>query len=331
MKGREIMSFSRAEKLLERAIGKKITQEDVETVISWPGEDLSLLFAVTDRVRRHYFADAVEPCAIMNIKSGGCSEDCAFCSQSAHNDASVTVQALSGKEEILTHYHQATSKGLKFGVVSSGKRLSSRDIIKLADALRECDGPVHASLGILSEKEFDILTKAGVVCYNHNLETSRNFFSQIVTTHTYDDRVSTIKKAKTAGMRTCCGGIFGLGESWNDRADLFAELHRLDVDTIPINFINSIPGTKIAPPGESSLEFLKIISLCRIILPDKIIKVCGGREINLGKLQGLMFYAGANGYISGDYLTTKGDSVESDDKMVEGLGLRKGMVDEDNK
>ena len=139
----------------------------------------------------------------------------------------------------------------------------------------------------------------------------------------YDDRIATVKRAKKAGIRVCCGGIFGIGESWTDRKSLCLELMALDVDTVPINFFNPITGTRAKPPTETPLEFLKIVSMFRLTHPDKTIKVCGGREFHLGKLQPLIFFAGANGYVSGGYLTTTGDGVDADDRMIEMLGLKK--------
>jgi biotin synthase len=171
--------------------------------------------------------------------------------------------------------------------------------------------------------EFGLLKDGGVVCYNHNLETSRSFFKNVCTTHAYDDRIATVKRAKKAGIHVCCGGIFGLGESWKDRRSLCLELMALDVDTVPINFFNPISGTRASPPTERPLEFLKIVSMFRLALPDKTIKVCGGREFHLGNLQPLIFFSGANGYVSGGYLTTKGDGIEADDRMIEMLGLKK--------
>ncbi|MFW6220848.1 MAG: biotin synthase BioB [Fibrobacterota bacterium] len=315
--------FDLADNLYNKAINKQTSPHDLDTVIEWPDDKLSILFACCDQVRRHFFNDRVSPCAIMNIKSGGCSEDCAFCSQSSHNKATVSVKPMSERKQILDAYSAAQHCDLDFGVVSSGRKLSPSDLHSLIDTISSCEGPVHASLGILSDEEFRKLRQAGVVCYNHNLETSRNHFSNIVTTHNYDQRIKTVKRAKAAGMSVCCGGIFGMGERWEDRKDLCMELRNLDVDTVPINFLNAIEGTRVGRPKESPLEFLKIVALFRIGLPDKNIKVCGGREVNLGKLQGMMFYAGANGYISGDYLTTSGDSIDSDDTMLKGLGLKK--------
>jgi biotin synthase len=315
--------FETAQGLYERAIQKQTTDNDLDVVIGWREEELPVLFSCTDLVRRHFFGNTVIPCAIMNIKSGGCPEDCAFCSQSVHNKAEINITGLSDKEEIIKKFKPSRAAGLSFGVVSSGRRLSSEEVKHVAEALKVCGCDVHASLGILNKEEFALLKDAGVVCYNHNLETSREYFEKIVTTHTYDERIETVKRAKQVGMAVCCGGIFGMGETWEDRKSLCLELKRLDVDTIPLNFLNAIPGTRLSRPKESPLEFLKIISLFRIAHPDKNIKVCGGREENLDKVQTLMFYAGANGYISGDYLTTKGDSVASDDEMIKALGLKK--------
>jgi biotin synthase len=180
-------------------------------------------------------------------------------------------------------------------------------------------------LGILDEEDFRLLSKSGVVCYNHNLETSRDFFPRVVSSHGYEERLETVKRAKRADMAVCCGGLFGMGETWVDRLKLCLELRALDVDIIPLNFFHPFPGTPLSAPTETPLEFLKIVSLFRLAHPDKVIKVCGGRELNLGRLQPLMFYAGANGYISGDYLTTKGDPVEADEEMIQALGLRKGL------
>lgn len=315
--------FEKAFQLSDKSINKSLSEKDLDDIIAWPLEELPLLFAAADRVRRRFFGNTVDPCTLMNVKSGACSEDCAFCSQSARHATGVAVTPLASAGEIQRQAKAAAQNGLPFCIVSSGRRLSRGDIEKIADAIAPCACEKHASLGILDEQDFALLKKAGVVCYNHNLETSRSFFPKIVTTHAYDDRISTVKKAKASGMRVCCGGIFGLGENWEQRKELCLELKALDVDTIPINFLNAIPGTRAKPPKESPLEFLKIISLFRLSLPSRTIKVCGGREINLGGLQGLMFYAGANGYVTGGYLTTPGAGLESDDALIKKLGLER--------
>ncbi len=316
-------SFEKARVLIDKSMAGSIDEADMDAVISWPEQELSVLFAASDTVRRAFFSNSVDPCALMNIKSGGCGEDCAFCAQSSHNAADVTVRKLAGADEIVEKCREANGKKLTFCVVSSGRKLDKEEIRSVAAALANCEGELHASLGILTEDELRLLKNAGVSCYNHNLETSRRYYREIVTTHRYDDRIATVKAAKKAGLCVCCGGIFGMGETWEDRKSLCRELRDLDVDTIPLNFLIPIAGIRVRFPAESPMEFLKIIAMFRLAHPHKTIKVCGGREKNLGKLQSLIFYAGANGYISGDYLTTKGDGVSSDDDMIQLLGLVK--------
>jgi len=317
--------FQISERLYDDAIANGgISEDDMRVVAGWPLDKITLLFAAADQARRYFFRDDVDPCTLMNIKSGGCGEDCAFCSQSAHNKADVRVQRLADPSDIVRGCREAWSMGLPFCVVSSGRRLGADEFQTVCKALSDCGdgGEKHASLGILDDGEFEALRRAGVVCYNHNLETSRSFFGNIVTTHTYDDRVNTVRRAKSAGLRVCCGGIFGVGESWEHRIELCTELRGLGSDTVPVNFLNAVPGIRLEPPKEPPLELLKIVSLFRLSMPKSTIKVCGGREKNLGQLQPLIFHAGANGYITGGYLTTSGAGIEEDEQMTGALGLR---------
>jgi len=318
--------FQKSENLYNDAVSAGgISVDDMRVVADWPLDKITLLFAAADQVRRRYFGDAVDPCTLMNIKSGGCSEDCAFCAQSHHNNADINIQNLSMPDDIMRRCKEAWSKGLPFCVVSSGKRLNADEFQTVCTVLADCGnaGEKHASLGILGDDEFVMLRNAGVVCYNHNLETARSFFNNIVTTHTYDDRLATVRRAKSAGLKICCGGIFGIGESWKHRIELCMELRGLRADTVPINFLNAVPGTKIPAPKEPPLELLKIVSLFRLSLPKSTIKVCGGREKNLGQLQPLIFHAGANGYITGGYLTTGGAGLDADDGMISELGFKR--------
>lgn len=318
--------FEKASYLYSRSIAKAIDTNDMDMIIGWNNDEISPLFAAADQVRRHFHNNEVNPCSIMNVKSGACSEDCAFCAQSGSNHTTVDITKLATPEAIKERLAQARSHNLPFCVVSSGRRLTKTEIGSICSALKGSKGEKHASLGIIDEEAFGMLRDAGVVCYNHNLETNESFFPKIVTTHSWSERVATVKRAKTAGMRVCCGGIFALGETWKDRKQFCITLRDLDVDTIPLNFFNPVAGTRVAPPQESPLDLLKIVSLFRLALPTKTIKVCGGREFHLGLLQGLLFYAGANGYISGGYLTTGGAGVDADDKMIEGLGLVKRTI-----
>jgi biotin synthase len=313
--------FKAAEDLTEKSFSNIIAPVDLDIIISWPLTELPLLFAAADAVRRRMFGSSVDPCSLMNVKSGACSEDCAFCAQSARHSTGIPVTPLAKPEEIRRQADRAAERKLPFCVVSSGRRLSKKEIGAIAAAIAPASCEKHASLGILDDDDFVALRGAGVVCYNHNLETSRSYFPSIVTTHAYDERIATVKRAKTAGMRVCCGGIFGLGESWEQRKEFCMELRALDVDTVPINFLNALPGTRVSPPKESALEFLKIVSLFRLALPQKTIKVCGGREKNLGDLQCFMFFAGANGYVTGGYLTTPGAGLEHDDAMIAAMEL----------
>lgn len=310
-----------ADQLYKKAITDCIEDEDLDLIVNWPLEEMASLFACADRLRRYYKKQKVSPCTLMNIKAGGCSEDCAFCSQSAHNHAQVNIRDLSSPEEIFARYEYAAAQNLPLCVVSSGRRLSKKEIGELSETLKTCPGEKHASLGILDLDELKNLRDAGVVCYNHNIETSKEYFNKIVSTHTFEDRISTVELAKKAGLHVCCGGIFGMGESWEDRKSMCKQLKALKVDTIPLNFLNAIPGTRLSKPVETPMEFLKIVSLFRIAIPQASIKVCGGREVNLGALQCLIFFAGADGYVSGGYLTTGGAGVDADTQMINSLGL----------
>jgi biotin synthase len=315
--------FSQAQELYDKSVGGAIGEADLDIISAWPEDGISVLFACADKLRRQFYRNTVSPCTLLNVKSGNCSEDCTFCSQSSHNNATIVKHDLVNPQTIIKDFLEARSHNLDFCVVSSGRKLSTDEIRTIAGALKSVGGPSHASLGILSDEEFALLRDAGVMCYNHNLESSRKFFPKICTTHTYDERIETVKRAKKAGIKVCCGGIFGMGESWEDRKSLCLELRSLDVDVIPINFLTPVPGTRVEPPHESPMEFLKIVSMFRIANPKKTIKVCGGREHHLGNLQAMIFFAGANGYVSGGYLTTPGSNVESDDAMIKAMGMKK--------
>jgi biotin synthase len=203
---------------------------------------------------------------------------------------------------------------------------TDEEIDLLAESLRPMRGQMQidvcASLGVLTEAQAGRLYDLGIRKYNHNLQTSRRFWPSICSTHTYDQRIDTVRLGKKVGMEACCGGLFGMGETWEDRVDLARELRDLDVDVVPLNFLIPIPGTPLE--GRASLatfDCLKIVALYRFLLPRKRIKVSGGREVHLRDLQSWMFYAGANGFLIGDYLTTRGRSVQQDLQMLRDLQL----------
>ncbi|OGV97036.1 MAG: biotin synthase BioB [Nitrospinae bacterium RIFCSPLOWO2_02_FULL_39_110] len=293
--------------------------------------DNSYLFdfiASSNRIRERFKGKTISLCSIINAKSGRCPEDCAFCSQSIHHKSSIQEYPLVETDKILEGAKMAITHGAhKFGIVTSGKGINNgNELDEICNSVNTLKNeiPIHrcASLGILSREAFTRLRDAGLQEYHHNLETARSFFNNVCTTHTYDEDVETIRFAKDAGFRTCCGGVFGMGESVEQRIELAFTLRELDVDSIPLNFLHPIRGTPLEnTPLLKPIEALKIIALYRFILPDKDIKVAGGREYNLRDLQSLVFAAGANSIMVGNYLTTKGRNYREDLQMIRDLGL----------
>jgi biotin synthase len=231
-------------------------------------------------------------------------------------------------EEIMEGARQAKAAGVPhFGIVYSGKAVSESELVRLEKLVqrirREVGIRVCAGLGIIDDKQAMRLAAAGVERYNHNLETSERHFAEIVTTHTFAERVSTIKAAKKAGMGVCAGGIFGIGETEDDRVGMAMELRELGADTVPMNFLHPIPGT---PLGDMKTleprEILRIIALYRFLLPKASLKVAGGRVLNLRDMQSWIFYAGATSILSGNYLTTAGRAVKDDVQMVKDCGMQ---------
>lgn len=284
------------------------------------------LFAGADMIRDFHFGREIHLCCICNGKSGKCSEDCSFCSQSAFARTDVPVYPLMGKSELRQGGLWALNTPInRYSIVTSGKRLPKIEVAAIAEALVELDGnriSTCASLGILDSHDFETLKNAGVSRYHHNLETAQSHFSQMCTTHTYQERIDTIMAAKEAGLSVCSGGVFGIGENDDQVLELALTLKDLDVDAVPLNFLVPIKGTKTENHNElSPLRCLKIISIFRYVLPKKDIFVCGGREYNLKELHPLIFYAGASGMMTGDYLTTSGRTLEKDLAMIEQLGF----------
>lgn len=294
---------------------------------SLPEDDTLDLIACADRIRRTYKGNRVVTCSITNAKSGLCSENCAFCAQSSHHETGIEPHALLSEENIVRdaltlHENGAT----EFSMVTSGFQLTEDElatISRAAGAIKEQTGMMLcSSLGVLTEARARQLRESGLSAYHHNLETARSFFDQVCTTHDYDDDVETVRIAREAGFKVCCGGILGLGESWEQRVELALTLRDLDVDSIPINFLNPIPGTRMeARPLLSPREALKCIALFRFIHPRKDITICGGREVTLRDQQSWIFAAGANGLLIGNYLTTQGRDCRTDMEMIKDLGL----------
>ncbi|WP_297670089.1 biotin synthase BioB [uncultured Desulfovibrio sp.] len=299
-----------------------------------PAEILALLrlpdarlFAQATALREAAFGRRIVLCAIINARSGDCAMDCRFCSQSRHNRTPVDIFPLLPdavlRERILK---LAALPVARIGVVTSGAMLGGDELDRLCGVIAALPGDVRgrvcASLGRLPAESLARLRAAGLTRLHHNLETSRNFYPQICTSQTWDQRRDTALRAVEAGLTVCSGGLFGLGESWEDRVDFAFSLKGMGVRHVPLNFLHPHPETPLAgrPPLDAT-EALRIIAVFRHILPDATLRVCGGRPLTLGARQREIFAAGANALMTGDYLTTRGQGVAHDLAMIEAQGL----------
>jgi biotin synthase len=293
------------------------------------GADIYDLLYWANRLRQKFRGDTVRACSIISVRTGRCSEDCAFCAQAARHKTAVPVQDFISPEEVSKGARCAREQGaFAFSAVMSGYGpKDEKEMVRLVEylnAIGEIGGiERHAGFGVLTDAQVRRLKEAGLVCYNHNLETSRRFFNRICTTHTYDERVATLKALKAHGVRICSGGLFGMGETWEDRVDLALDLRELGSANVPMNFLNRIPGTPLeSEPPLPPLEILRAIAIYRFILHDRNIGAYGGREVNLRDLQSMVFMAGANAIMIGNYLTTAGRPAEQDRQMVKDLELK---------
>ena len=305
---------------------RHLNDSRVRQLTQTPADRVFELMAGADMIRRHMYSPSIHLCTINNAKSGKCSEDCRFCAQSGAFDTEANTYALES-EETLAHAMagMAGTPVHRYSFVTSGRSLNRTGISRITRVVSESSAHPHAccaSLGILDQDALACLKSAGITRYHHNLETSRSHFGNICTTHTYEERVNTVKAAKQAGMSVCCGAIFGLGETMDQVIELALDLKALDVDAVPVNFLAPVKGTPFEnQPLLPALAGLKIISLLRYMLPDKEIIVCGGRMTTLKELHPLVFFAGASGIMTGDYLTTCGRQMETDLSLIASLGL----------
>lgn len=282
-----------------------------------------------NQVRRANFGNQVKFCTIAAGKVGACGEDCRWCSQSARYATHIPPQPARATVASLVQASEEALRGgaFCFSIVNSGLQPSEVDLqdfqaaaAAVAATGREVRG---ASLGMLDDDTAARLYAMGVRRYNHNLETSRRFYASVVSSHDYDSRLATLAAARRAGMQLCCGGLFGLGETWEDRVDLALTLREeVDPDTSPLNFLHPIPGTPLqANTPLEPMECLHIVALFRLMLPTVDLKVAGGRQVNLRELQSWMYYAGATSCMVGNYLTTVGRDVQADKQLLADLGL----------
>lgn len=319
-------AFAEAERLL---IGERgsIDRALATRLARVPQTMLPELFALAHRVRVERMGSAVEVESIISAKTGGCPEDCVFCSQSARYHTDVVREPMLDAGRLVELARQTRALGgTEFCIVVAVRGPDERMIRAVIDATHairtNVDIEVAASLGLLREGQAERLAEAGVHRYNHNLEAGPRFFPRICTTHSFDDRVETCRRVRGAGMELCSGGIFGMGETWEDRLDLAFTLRGLETHEIPCNFLNPRPGT----PLQSAtllhpLEALRCVAVYRLINPDAVLRYAGGREVVLRDLQAYGMLAGANGLIVGNYLTTMGRSAEADLAMLADLGM----------
>ncbi len=288
---------------------------------------LSWLMAGADRIRRSFRGEEIEVCAISNVRSGNCSENCSFCAQSGHYKTNAPVYDYITEDQVVAQAKRAREWGASdFGVVSKGWGVrSKKEREQLTDyfaALKQnSDIGRCASLGALDKDTAMMLKDLGMENYHHNLETAESFFDNICTTHTYQENIDTVRNAMEAGLRVCAGGILGMGENPDQRIELAVTLRDLGVESVPLNFLNPQPGTPFGHlQAMTPLEILKNIAVFRYMLPKAEIRIAGGRQF-LGDLQAMIFMAGASGVMIGDYLTTKGRRVEDDLRMLYDLKL----------
>lgn len=306
--------------------GAELSRDDALAVLNAPDDELLALLDAAFRVRREYFGRTVQLYYLRNAKSGLCPEDCHYCSQSAISEAAIDRYPLQSVERLLQGAREAKANQARtYCIVASGRGPSNREVGHVAEAVRtiKAETGLHicCCLGLLDDEQAAELKAAGVDRINHNLNTSRRFHDEICGTHTFDDRLATLRTVRNAGMEVCAGLIVGMGEEPNDVVDVALTLRELAVESIPVNFLNPIDGTPLAGSDRLDPRYcLKVLSLFRLTNPKTEIRIAGGREVNLRTLQPLGLYP-ANSLFVSDYLTTKGQEPSADFQMIADLGF----------
>ena len=300
---------------------------DKESAMQLIDEPLEELCQAADELREHFCHNGFDLCNIINGKSGRCSEDCKYCAQSAHYITEVEEYPLLSTDEIVKQAVYNDERGvLRYSIVTSGRKLNDKEIDKVCEsirAVREKTGvAVCVSFGLIGEEAFKKLKAAGASRVHCNLESSRRYFPEVCTTHTYDEKIATLQAAQRAGLSICSGGIMGLGETMEDRIDMVLTARGLGVKSIPVNILNPIPGTPYEKNPRLTLDQIRrIIAIFRFLIPDASIRMAGGRGL-LPEQGRKCFTSGANAAISGDMLTTSGITIERDLNMLKDLGYK---------
>jgi len=318
---------SLAEKVMQ---GGKLSREESLWLFQLENSaDIYTLLSWANRIREHFKGNKIHLCSIVNAKAGACSENCSFCAQSSFYQTGSPKYGFVDPEPVAEAADEANKNGVTaVGLVAAWKGLNEGPMLdevcaRITEMKAGGKTRPDASLGIIkSQKVADRLKAAGLECYGHNLESSRRFFPNTCTTHTFDDRLQTIGYLKKAGLKICSGGIIGMGETREDRCDLAFTLKEIGANVVPVNILNPIPGTPFEKnPPVQPLEILKTIACFRLILPRQEIMVAGGRTVNLRDMQSMVFMAGASALMVGNYLTTLNQPVEKDLQMLKDLGL----------
>ncbi|MGO4886970.1 biotin synthase BioB [Anaerobacillus sp. MEB173] len=315
------------DRLADKALaGELLTLDEGLRVLQADDDEVLPILHAAFKVRKQYYGKKVKLNMIINAKSGMCPEDCGYCSQSIISDAPIEKYTFMDKQTLIDGAKEALNrKAGTYCIVASGRGPSEKEIDNVIEAVKEIKDTmplkICACLGIVGEEKAKKLKEAGVDRYNHNLNTHQDNFSNITSTHNYDDRVMTVETIKSAGMSPCSGCIIGMGETDEQIVETAYALRDVEADSIPVNFLNPIKGTPLESQSTTKpMKALKVLALMRFINPKTEIRVSGGREINLRTLQPMAFYA-ANSVFVGDYLTTEGQAVTLDHQMIEDLGF----------
>jgi len=313
--------------------GHIITEEEALSILQTEDEELLSLLDGAYYIRKHFFGNDVLLNMIISTKTGYCPENCSYCSQSIESTAPIEKYTMMSSEEIVAGASKAVEAGVgTYCIVASGRGPTHHELDVIVDSVKQIKQKhsnlrICACLGILRDGQAEKLKAAGVDRYNHNINTSKAHHPQITTSHTYDDRVETVERIKQVGISPCSGVIVGMNESYNDIYEMGKALHELDADSIPVNFLNPIKGTKLENATRLTPTFcLKVLALFRYMNPSKEIRISGGREKNLRSLQPLGLYA-ANAIFVGHYLTTDGQEASSDYQMLSDLGFNVKQVE----
>jgi biotin synthase len=306
--------------------GETLSPEQALAVLECPDDELLDLLSAAYRVRRQSFGNEVQLYFLMNAKSGLCPEDCSYCSQSKTSEAEIPRYNLLSRDKLLEGARMAAERQARtYCIVISARGPNEREMRAVTTIVpkikQQYNVKICACLGLLTPEQAQELKACGVDRVNHNLNTSDSYYSEICTTHTFADRLATLRAVRDAGMEMCSGGIIGMGERRQDVVDLAITLRDLGVQSIPVNFLNPIDGTPLAGRSDLNPRYcLKVLAMFRLVNPDRELRIAGGRELHLGSLQALALYA-ANSIFVGDYLTTKGQPAEADFQMIRDLGF----------